>query len=240
MECKTFLIKLLEKLQNKALVNQQLVRSMRCLDPRYMAESKEMCLDQMKRILHHLVVANHVEESVCDDILREFSEFCDFAALQANFREFEPITDRVDTLLHSTMGANKAFSKVWHVVKMLLVLSHGQASVERGFSINKELIVENQKEASLVAQRLIVGPIRSVGGVTNVQLTKFLEQGKCTTATWMTRRGPMLRKRVCNKERLLQMSWMNLKKRGPEYRMTLVNWRSRQTSMLTKQNPVVN
>lgn len=174
MECKTFLIKLLEKLQNKAPVNQQLVRSMRCLDPRYMAESKEVCLAQMKRILHHLVGANHVEESVCDDILREFSEFCDFAALQANFREFEPITDRVDTLLHSTMGANKAFSKVWHVVKMLLVLSHGQASVERGFSINKELIVENQKEASLVAQRLIVGHIRAVGGVTNVQLTKEL------------------------------------------------------------------
>ncbi|KAL3042124.1 hypothetical protein OYC64_020135 [Pagothenia borchgrevinki] len=78
MECKTFLIKLLEKLQNKAPVNQQLVRSMRCLDRRYMV------------------------------------------------------------------------------------------------SINKELIVENQKEASLVAQRLIVGHIRSVGGVTNVQLKELL------------------------------------------------------------------
>ncbi|KAJ8356663.1 hypothetical protein SKAU_G00194570 [Synaphobranchus kaupii] len=103
---------------------------MRCLDPRCMAESKEVCLAQMKRMLHHLVGANHVEESACDDILREFGEFCDFAALQA--------------------------------------------SVERGFSINKELIVENQKEASLVAQRLIVGHIRSVGSVTNVQLTKEL------------------------------------------------------------------
>lgn len=57
-------------------------------------------------------------------------------------------------------------------MKMLLVLSHGQASVERGFSIIKELIVENQKEASLVAQ--VVGHIRTVGGVTNVQITKEL------------------------------------------------------------------
>ncbi|KAJ8333481.1 hypothetical protein SKAU_G00414890 [Synaphobranchus kaupii] len=40
MECKTFLITILEKLQNKAPVNHQLVRSMRCLDPRCMAESK--------------------------------------------------------------------------------------------------------------------------------------------------------------------------------------------------------
>lgn len=57
---------------------------------------------------------------------------------------------------------------------MLLVLSHGQASVERGISINKEIIVENQKEHSLIAQRLIVGHVRSVGDVTKVSLTKEL------------------------------------------------------------------
>lgn len=59
-------------------------------------------------------------------------------------------------------------------MKVVLVLSHGQASVERGFSINKELIVENQKELSLVAQRLIVDHVRSVGGVSNVAITKEL------------------------------------------------------------------
>lgn len=59
-------------------------------------------------------------------------------------------------------------------MKMLLVLSHGQASVEGGFSINKELIVENQREASLVAQRLIVGHNRAVCGVSDVQISKEL------------------------------------------------------------------
>ncbi|TKS78086.1 hypothetical protein D9C73_013088 [Collichthys lucidus] len=173
-ECKTFLITTLSKLQSKAPVNHQLVRSMQCLDPRRMASSKEACLVQMKRMLHHLVEANHIEESICDDVLREFANFCDFAALQATFRESDPKTDRVDTLLYETMGTSKSFANVWHVVKMLLVLSHGQASVERGFSINKELVVENQKEASLIAQRLIVGHVRSVGGVTNVAITKEL------------------------------------------------------------------
>lgn len=32
-------------------------------------------------------------------VLRGFREFCDGAALQANFREFDPKTDQVDTLL---------------------------------------------------------------------------------------------------------------------------------------------
>ncbi|TKS88164.1 Methyltransferase-like protein 22 [Collichthys lucidus] len=140
-ECKTFLNTTLSKLQSKAPVNHQLVRSMQCLNPRRMALSKEACLVQMKRMLHHLVEANHIEESICDDVLREFANFCDFAALQATFREFDPKTDRVDTLLYETMGTSKSFANVWHVVKMLLVLSHGQASVKRGFSINKELVV---------------------------------------------------------------------------------------------------
>jgi len=33
------------------------------------------------------------------------------------------------------------YSKLWNVVRMLLVLSHGQAAVERGFSINKQYTI---------------------------------------------------------------------------------------------------
>ena len=47
---------------------------------------------------------------------------------------------------------------------MILCLSHGQASVERGFSINKNLVVENQKKQSLVSQQLIKDHIRVVNG----------------------------------------------------------------------------
>lgn len=42
MECKVFLITVLKKLQDKAPVNHQLVRSMQCLDPRSMASAKEI------------------------------------------------------------------------------------------------------------------------------------------------------------------------------------------------------
>ena len=38
------------------------------------------------------------------------------------------------------------------LLKILLLLSHGQASVERGFSVNKETEVENLLEHSLVVQ----------------------------------------------------------------------------------------
>ena len=41
------------------------------------------------------------------------------------------------------------------VLKLVLTLSHGQAEVERGFSLNKEVTVENLLDRNLVARRLL-------------------------------------------------------------------------------------
>jgi len=40
--------------------------------------------------------------------------------------------------MRETMAGKDMYSKLWNVVRMLLVLSHGQAAVERGFSMNKQ------------------------------------------------------------------------------------------------------
>ena len=54
------------------------------------------------------------------------------------FTSFSLSAFRLDTLMLDTMSINDTYSKLWKVVKMLLVLSHGQATVERGFSMNKQ------------------------------------------------------------------------------------------------------
>ena len=46
--------------------------------------------------------------------------------------------------------------------------------MERGFSSNKEVMVENLAQHSLVAQRVICDHVRSVGGVLNVVFSKEL------------------------------------------------------------------
>ena len=40
--------------------------------------------------------------------------------------------------MHETMAGKDMYSKLWNVVRMLLLLSYGQAAVERGFSVNKQ------------------------------------------------------------------------------------------------------
>ena len=51
---------------------------------------------------------------------------------------------------------------MWCVFKLLLCLSHGQASVERGFSVNSNLLVENMHEDSLIAQRIVHDHMKSL------------------------------------------------------------------------------
>jgi len=63
---------------------------------------------------------------------------------------------------------------LWDLTKKLLLLSHGQASVEHGFSINKEISVENMAEQTLIAQRVIKDHLINVGGATKVLLSKEL------------------------------------------------------------------
>lgn len=95
-----------------------------------MAKSKEQCVKQMTRMLHILVECKHIDDAVCDDTLREFRDVCDMARCHTAFREFDPNTDRVDSLLYETVGSKPSFCRVWDLMKLVLVLSHGQASVE--------------------------------------------------------------------------------------------------------------
>ena len=56
------------------------------------------------------------------------------------------------------------------IVKMSLVFFAGQAAVERGFSVNKECVVVNLEEKSLVAQRRMCSLVEHAGGLSNVSI----------------------------------------------------------------------
>ena len=57
---------------------------------------------------------------------------------------------------------------------MLLILSHGQASVERGFSVNGHMLQDNMREKCIVSQRLILDYLTNVGGSSNVVVSPAL------------------------------------------------------------------
>ena len=176
MECKDFLAKTASKLLDKTPINYRLVRNMSCLDPRLMASEKEGCVNKMKRVLAILVEAHRLKADECDEVIYQFGQFLDECAGNPDFEDFDPSepSSRVDTLLYEHMAGDKQLTKVWRVVELLLLMSHGQATVERGFSVNKEVAVENLSERSFIAQRIIHDHIESVGGLANVKISKQL------------------------------------------------------------------
>ena len=53
------------------------------------------------------------------------------------------------------MNGREECADLYRVVKISLVLSHGNAEAERGFSVNKQILQDNMMEVSLIAQRLV-------------------------------------------------------------------------------------
>lgn len=73
------------------------------------------------------------------------------------------------------MHGNTKYQNCWIVFKFVFTLSHGQASVERGFSVNKELLVENLQCQSLVSQRMVYDHVISTEkSITELPIDKEL------------------------------------------------------------------
>ena len=98
--------------------------------------------------------------------------------MNGELENFSVANDCLDTFLRSRMAAN--YPKVWSVCELL---SHEQASVERGLSVNKELVVENQSEQT-AARRIIKDHIIHVNGVTDVEIARNMVLARSARAKY--------------------------------------------------------
>ena len=85
---------------------------------------------------------------------------------------FDMQSDRVDELYSKLLSRSKDFAELWFIVKQVLILSHSNARLESGFSINKSLLQENMKNESLVAQRIVFDGIQHDGGYLKVNISQ--------------------------------------------------------------------
>ena len=56
---------------------------------------------------------------------------------------------RLDDFFSVHLAGSKKYACMWKVTKFIFVLPDGQASIERGFNVNKEFLIENIQELSL-------------------------------------------------------------------------------------------
>ena len=82
----------------------------------------------------------------------------------------------MDAFYHKLIGGQAEYADLFLVVKFVMILSHGNASVESGFSVNGDMLIENLHEESLVAQRQVYDGVRSLGGLVKVKIDKRMQQ----------------------------------------------------------------
>lgn len=104
--------------------------------------------------------------------MQQFDSFLSLHGKSEEFLSFKPMEQRLDTFLHQTLNAS--YPELRSFIQRLLLLSHGQATVERGFSVNKEVETCNIKEETVEAHRLVCDQVHALGGVLKVSLTKEL------------------------------------------------------------------
>ena len=74
---------------------------------------------------------------------------------------FDRNSDRVDCLFAEHIY-DAGYQELWHIVLIVLKLGHGNAQVESGFSVNKDLLVPNLQQRSLVALRRVYDSIKGL------------------------------------------------------------------------------
>ena len=85
---------------------------------------------------------------------------------------FDVNSQRVDDFYASKISNVKDFQDLWFVTKKVVILSHGNGRVESGFSINEDLLHENMKQESVVAQRLVYDGVVQEGGLLKVDICR--------------------------------------------------------------------
>ena len=167
-EATSIMAELCTLIVEKSPVKYPTARQLACLNPGNMASDPQNSATAFEKLLRTLSDTHWIQDAQCQLALDEFRTLlkqCD-----SSFTEFSMLRDRLDTFWIETISKSPLYRNLWPIVRKLLILSHGQASVERGFSVNKNMVADNQTEDSLIARRVIKDFIQSAGGLKHISI----------------------------------------------------------------------
>lgn len=163
-ECFLIVQKILKKIAEASPLNSRLVRVASVLSPVDMAENKRENSNMKFRILtEEICKSKRITTREADRAIDQFDDFLGSVVIpnKHSFARFERDVDSVDEFLGVYLHKVPKFADLWKICSIVFTLSHGQAAIERGFSVNKEVLDDNMKTLSLVSQRMVYDHITS-------------------------------------------------------------------------------
>ena len=124
------------------------------------------------KLVDRLYRSKRLSSSQADNAKCQYNDCfqCVCVIHQEKFSSYDYKSDRVDKLLGQVIKKDKRFSDLWIVCIFVFLLAHGQSQTERGFNINKAILVENLEKTSIKGQSLLYDYMASK----NVTIHEFI------------------------------------------------------------------
>ena len=154
---KNFTVSMVEKLREKSLLNSPMIRATSVFDPTVLiALPKQKLIDCLKTLLGNFMNLKILTPQQCDLVLSQFKDFMDIEikAIKPEPFKFTHPKDRLDDFYYQHAFISN-YKELSFVVRLVLTLSHGQAAVECGFSINNTSVKTNMTLVSIISRRII-------------------------------------------------------------------------------------
>ena len=144
------------KLLERCPLKYSLVQNLVSVVPQKLVSDSAEAQIKFERLLQILLYGKWCLAEACNEIRIQFKGFVLEMKQNhlAEFSSFNMNTDSLDEFYWNCMKDAK-HPKSWEVFRTIFTLSHGQTAVERRFSFNSELLVENLQEKTLVASRFV-------------------------------------------------------------------------------------
>ena len=156
-DVKCMYVAILGKIKERSSLKYALISNLDCLNPSTVDQRSDQSLKRkMEGCLLEFVSKKVMNTSDADLVKKEYRDFISEVKIecQEELRKFDVKTDRLDTFYYNICSKIK-YPSLWKALKNVFILSHGQADVERGFSVNKELLRENMNEKTIQAHRIV-------------------------------------------------------------------------------------
>ena len=161
--CLTMLKAIVCKLQDRCPLKYSLLRSLKSLDPQVWARNDNSSQRSFQTLTQKLVATKRKAVDICDMAERQYAQVARDQQKNAELQGFDPKSGRLDEFYYRMFAGKEEWKELYQIIQLVLTLSHGQASVERSFSVNEDILLPNMRAETLYAIKLVHDTIRTTG-----------------------------------------------------------------------------
>jgi len=136
------------KLKERSPLKFKLTRAASSLNPSLRSSEEKVAKQRLEILCDILTDHKIVSGELAEKASRQFKALIKQDKFKDSAAIYSRSTQRVDHFWRNHCNGREELKDIWKDIKLILIMFHGNSSLERGFSINKECLDDNLREES--------------------------------------------------------------------------------------------